>query len=120
MHFHPKLAPIKLAVLPLVNRDGMDTLAQKLEHDLRKHFPTFYDDGGTIGRRYRRQDEAGTPFGATVDSQTLQDDTVTLRDRDTMEQIRVPMKDLAEAVDKKMEGWERRVPGVKGSRVQGE
>jgi len=120
MHFHPKLAPIKLAVLPLVNRDGMDTKAQELEHSLRKHFPTFYDDGGTIGRRYRRQDEAGTPFGATVDSQTLQDDTVTLRDRDTMEQIRVPMKDLAEAVDKKMEGWERRVPGVKGSRVPGE
>jgi len=120
MHFHPKLAPIKLAVLPLVNRDGMDTKAQELEHSLRKHFPTFYDDGGTIGRRYRRQDEAGTPFGATVDSQTLQDDTVTLRDRDSMEQIRVPMKDLAEAVDKKMEGWERRVPGVKGSRVPGE
>ena len=120
MHFHPKLAPIKLAVLPLVNRDGMDTLAQKLEHDLRKHFPTFYDDGGTIGRRYRRQDEAGTPFGATVDSQTLQDQTVTLRDRDSMEQIRLPMKDLAEAVEKKMEGWARRIPGSEGSRAQGE
>lgn len=89
LKFHPKLAPIKVAVLPLVNRDGMPEYAINIEKDLRHFTKIFYDDKGAIGRRYRRQDEAGTPFCVTVDSQTLEDNTVTIRDRDSMEQIRI-------------------------------
>jgi glycyl-tRNA synthetase len=87
----PRLAPTKAAVFPLVNRDGMPEIARKIEQDLRLHFRVFYDESGAVGRRYRRQDEAGTPFCITVDSQTLQDQTVTIRDRDSMKQIRVPL-----------------------------
>jgi glycyl-tRNA synthetase len=91
LHFHPRLAPIKSAVLPLVNRDGMDEIAHKLTDDLQKSFRVFYDDSGAVGRRYRRQDEIGTPFCFTVDSQTLQDQSVTVRERDSMTQVRVAM-----------------------------
>jgi glycyl-tRNA synthetase len=87
--FHPALAPIKAGVFPLVKKDGMPEYADKLAHELRKSFPVFYDESGAIGRRYRRQDEVGTPYGITVDGQTLQDNTVTLRDRDTLQQERV-------------------------------
>ena len=89
LHFHPKLAPFKLAVLPLVNKDGMPEFAEKLYKDTQRSFKTFYDDSGAVGRRYRRQDEVGTPYCVTVDGQTLEDGTVTIRDRDSMEQIRV-------------------------------
>jgi glycyl-tRNA synthetase len=89
LKFHPKLAPIKAAVFPLVNREGMPELARKIEADLRSSFRVFYDDSGAVGRRYRRQDEVGTPFCITVDSQTLQDQTVTVRQRDSMAQERV-------------------------------
>ncbi len=89
MHFNPKLAPVKAAILPLVNRDGMDTTARALYTDLRKHFRVFYDDAGAIGRRYRRQDEIGTPWCITIDSQTLTDQSVTLRHRDSMQQERI-------------------------------
>ncbi len=89
LKFHPRLAPIKAAILPLVNRDGMQDLAHRIEDDLRFQFRVFYDDSGAIGRRYRRQDEAGTPFCVTVDSQTLEDQTVTVRERDSMKQERV-------------------------------
>ncbi len=89
LKFHPRLAPIKAAILPLVNRDGMQEIAHKIEDDLRTQFRVFYDDSGAIGRRYRRQDEVGTPFCVTVDSQTLQDDTVTVRERDSMKQERI-------------------------------
>ena len=89
MHFHPAFAPVKAAVFPLVNRDGMPELAHGITEDLRKYFRVFYDDSGAVGRRYRRQDECGTPFCITVDSQTLEDGTVTVRDRDSMEQIRI-------------------------------
>jgi glycyl-tRNA synthetase len=85
----PALAPIKAAVLPLVNRDGMPEVARRIHDDLRKRFTVFYDDGGSIGRRYRRQDEAGTPFAITVDGQTTQDGTVTVRHRDTLAQDRI-------------------------------
>jgi len=95
MHLNPILAPCKAAVFPLVNRDGMPEIAHRITDDLKKHFSVFYDDSGAVGRRYRRQDEAGTPFCITVDSQTLQDDTVTIRDRDSMQQDRVPMQGLA-------------------------
>ena len=91
LRFHPKLAPFKAAILPLVNRDGMDEIGKNLYHDLQKHFKVFYDESGSIGRRYRRQDEIGTPYGFTVDSQTLEDQTVTVRDRDSMTQERIAM-----------------------------
>lgn len=91
LHLHPKLAPMKAAILPLVNRDGMDDLAKNLTKDLQKYFRVFYDDSGAIGRRYRRQDEIGTPFCFTIDSQTLTDQTVTVRERDSMKQDRIAM-----------------------------
>ncbi|MCI0456711.1 MAG: glycine--tRNA ligase [Gemmataceae bacterium] len=87
--FHPSVAPIKAAVLPLVNKDGMPEVALELYNDLRRHLTAFYDDSGAIGRRYRRQDEAGTPFCLTIDGQTLVDRTVTVRDRDRMLQERI-------------------------------
>ena len=91
LHFHPRLAPLKAAVLPLVNRDGMDEIARKLTADLQAHFRVFYDDSGAVGRRYRRQDEIGTPYCFTVDSQTLQDRTITVRERDSMKQERISL-----------------------------
>ena len=89
LRLHPALAPVKAAVFPLVNKEGMPELARRLYHELRGRFNAFYDDSGSIGRRYRRQDEAGTPYGITVDGQTMQDGTVTVRDRDTLVQVRV-------------------------------
>jgi glycyl-tRNA synthetase len=89
LRLHPKLAPVKAAVFPLVNRDGMPELARSIEQALRPHYRVFYDDSGAVGRRYRRQDEVGTPFCVTVDSQTLQDQTVTVRNRDSMQQERI-------------------------------
>ena len=80
----------------------MPEVAQKLVDDLRSNFSSFYDSGGSIGRRYRRQDEAGTPFGITVDHDTLNDNSVTLRDRDTMEQVRVGIDHVSQAISEKM------------------
>jgi glycyl-tRNA synthetase len=94
LRFHPRLAPIKAAILPLVNKDGMPEIARKIEADLRPYLRIFYDDKGAVGRRYRRQDEIGTPFSITVDTQTLEDQTVTVRERDTMEQVRVSIDKL--------------------------
>jgi glycyl-tRNA synthetase len=96
MRFHPRLAPIKAAVFPLVNKDGMPQKAYALYRELKGQFNVFYDDKGAVGRRYRRQDEAGTPYCITIDGQTLQDNTVTIRDRDTTQQWRVPVKGVAE------------------------
>jgi glycyl-tRNA synthetase len=95
MRFHPRLAPIKAAVFPLVNKDGMPEIAQKLYRELKRAFNVFYDDKGAVGRRYRRQDEAGTPYCFTIDGQTLQDHTVTIRDRDTLKQERLPLTEAA-------------------------
>ncbi len=95
LRLHPRLAPVKAAVLPLVNKDGQPELAREIYEELRALMPAEYDAGGSIGRRYRRQDEIGTPFGVTVDHQTLEDGTVTLRDRDSLEQARVPRAELA-------------------------
>ncbi len=94
LRLHPRLAPIKAAVFPLVKKDGMPEMARQIEKDLRRSFTVFYDASGSIGRRYRRQDEAGTPFCITVDGQSIEDGTVTVRDRDTLEQVRVPAEDL--------------------------
>jgi glycyl-tRNA synthetase len=96
LRLHPKLAPTKAAVFPLVNRDGMPEVARNIERGLRTHLRVFYDESGAVGRRYRRQDEVGTPFCITVDSQTLQDQTVTVRERDSMVQVRVASSQLRE------------------------
>src|SRR5438045_2927577 len=98
MRFHPRLAPIKAAIFPLVNKEGMPEIAKKLYRELKKHFNVFYDDKGAVGRRYRRQDEAGTPYCITVDGQTLQDQTVTIRDRDTLKQERIAAKEVADVI----------------------
>jgi glycyl-tRNA synthetase len=102
LRLHPRLAPIKAAVLPLVRRDGMPDRAHAIYDDLRRHWFVEYDEGGSIGRRYRRQDEIGTPFCMTIDSQTAEDGTVTVRDRDTMEQIRVSADKLVEFLRDKL------------------
>ncbi|HHK67398.1 MAG TPA: glycine--tRNA ligase, partial [Candidatus Acetothermia bacterium] len=94
LRLHPRIAPIKVAVFPLVKKDGMPEIAASIYRELKKRWNVFYDEKGSIGRRYRRQDESGTPFCITVDSQTLADDTVTLRDRDTTKQERVRIDDL--------------------------
>jgi glycyl-tRNA synthetase len=89
MRFHPRIAPLKAAVFPLVRKEGMPEVAEAIYRDLKSSFPVYYDEKGAIGRRYRRQDEAGTPFCITVDGVTLQDQTVTVRDRDTLTQVRI-------------------------------
>lgn len=89
MKLHPRIAPIKAAVFPLVKKDGMPEKAQEIYRALKKRYNVFYDEKGAVGRRYRRQDEAGTPFCITVDGQSLIDNTVTIRDRDTLEQKRI-------------------------------
>src|SRR5690606_2647237 len=94
--FHPAVAPIKAGIFPLVKKDGMPEVAVELYHDLKRRYPSFYDDSGAIGRRYRRMDEAGTPFGITVDGETLTDRTVTIRHRDSMQQERVALDRVAE------------------------
>jgi glycyl-tRNA synthetase len=98
----PKIAPIKVAVFPLVNRDGMPEMALNAFTDLQKHFKCFYDDKSAVGRRYRRMDEVGTPYCVTIDSQSLQDQTVTIRDRDSMEQIRVAIDRLVDVLREKL------------------
>jgi glycyl-tRNA synthetase len=95
MRFHPRLAPVKAAVFPLVNKDGMPEKSLALYHELKKDFSAVYDDKGAVGRRYRRQDEAGTPWCITIDGQTLQDDTVTIRERDSTKQSRVQIGAVA-------------------------
>jgi glycyl-tRNA synthetase len=94
LRMHPRLAPIKVAVLPVVSKDGLPERAREVFDLLRGQIQAEYDEGGSIGKRYRRQDEIGTPFGVTVDHQTLEDGTVTVRDRDTLEQERVAIDDL--------------------------
>jgi glycyl-tRNA synthetase len=102
LRLHPKLAPTTVAIYPLVNRDGLPEIAAKIFDNLKNDFAAFYDAGGSIGRRYRRQDEAGTPFGITVDSDTLEDDTVTVRERDSMEQERITMSQLQDYIFDKL------------------
>ena len=103
LRLHPRLAPVKVAVLPLVSKAGMPEKARALYEDLRGRLPAEYDEGGSIGRRYRRQDEIGTPWGITVDGQTMEDDTVTLRDRDSLEQVRVPIEGLGDELVGRLE-----------------
>src|SRR5213083_1286784 len=109
MRFHPRMAPIKCAIFPLLrNKESLVTKAREVQALLRSHMNVFYDEGGAIGRRYRRQDEIGTPFGVTIDFETLGEkgeelrDTVTLRDRDSMKQERVAIKDLSHLISSKI------------------
>ena len=103
LRFHPALAPIKVAVFPLVNRDGMQDIAHNINDHLRTKFKSFYDDSGAVGRRYRRQDECGTPFCLTVDSETIYDNTVTVRERDSMKQERIHKDNLLEFIRTKLD-----------------
>ncbi len=107
LKFHPEIAPIKAAVFPLVKRDGMPELAHEIEKDLRRRFNAFYDESGSIGKRYRRMDEAGTPFCITVDGDSMEDGTVTVRDRDSMAQDRIKKENVVRYVNDQIEGWER-------------
>ena len=104
LRFHPSIAPIKVAVFPLVKKDGMPETADRIYRDLKGHFSAFYDDGGAVGRRYRPQDEAGTPFCITVDGQTKDDGTVTVRHRDSMQQERLDMSRLAAWLQERVTG----------------
>jgi glycyl-tRNA synthetase len=107
LRLHPRLAPVKAAVLPLVSKAGMPERAREIYQDVRTRVPAEYDEGGSIGKRYRRQDEIGTPWGITVDGQTLEDGTVTLRDRDSLEQERVPAEEVADRLAAKLaEPWQ--------------
>ena len=105
LSFHPALAPFTAAVFPLVKKEGMPETAHAIEADLRKQFSVTYDEKGAVGRRYRRQDEIGTPFCITVDGQTAEDGTVTLRDRDSTEQVRVPAENVRRAVEDRVDAW---------------
>jgi glycyl-tRNA synthetase len=120
LHFHPELAPIKVAILPLSRNEKLVPLSREVYAELRRHFMTQYDDAQSIGRRYRRQDEIGTPFCITIDFQSLEDNRVTIRERDSMAQIRLPIKELANTVKAKLSGepfdtqplWAARTPGT--------
>lgn len=107
LHFHPNVAPVTVAVLPLVKKDGLAELAKDIQDELRDDFTTFYDKSGAIGRRYRRQDEIGTPFCITVDYESKDNNDVTLRFRDSMEQIRVPRAELSERIRKEIKNYRR-------------
>jgi glycyl-tRNA synthetase len=103
LRFHPRIAPVKAAVLPLLRKDGQPEKAKQVLDILKEQWVVQYDQAGSIGRRYRRQDEIGTPFGITIDHQTMQDDTVTLRDRDSMQQERIPIERLVDELKQRIE-----------------
>lgn len=107
LHFHPNLAPVTVAVLPLMKKDGLAEKAQEIRQGLKEDFATDYDQGGAIGRRYRRQDEIGTPYCVTIDYQTKEDGTVTVRDRDTMQQDRVPLAGLTAYLQNRIRSYSR-------------
>ena len=106
LRLDPRLAPIKVAVYPLLRKAGQPEKAIAVRDALKRHFTVAYDQAGSIGRRYRRQDEVGTPYGVTIDHQTMADDTVTLRDRDSMAQDRIPIAKLVEEINDRI-GWTR-------------
>ena len=102
MKLPPILAPIKVALLPLTKKDGLPEKASAIFDDLRFNFMMQYDEKDAIGKRYRRQDAIGTPYCVTIDHQSLEDDTVTIRYRDTMEQIRIPIRGLLPAIQEEL------------------
>ena len=102
LRLHPRLAPIKAAILPLMRKDGHPERARKIYDDLKRRFFVDYDESAAIGKRYRRQDEIGTPLCITVDYDTITDGTVTVRDRDTMQQVRVSEDKLRDLIEEKI------------------
>ena len=102
LRLHPRLAPVKVAVLPLVRKDGQPELATNIYRDLRDRVQAEYDEGGAIGRRYRRQDEIGTPWAVTIDHQSLEDHTVTLRDRDSLTQDRIAIAEIGDEIERRL------------------
>ncbi len=102
LKFSPNIAPIKAAVFPLVKKDGMPEYAKKVLKNLKGQFKTFFDESGSIGRRYRRQDEAGTPYCITIDNETFENDTVTIRNRDSMVQERISASNILTYLDNKL------------------
>ena len=113
LRLHPRIAPVKAAVLPLIAKDDrMVAKARELYEELRRHEVVEYDDGGAIGRRYRRQDEIGTPFAFTIDEQTLEDDTITVRDRDSLAQERASISGARPYLDEALaKDWRTPKPG---------
>jgi glycyl-tRNA synthetase len=107
LRFHPAVAPVTVAVLPLMKKDGLAELARDIQAGLKEDFATSYDLAGAIGRRYRRQDEAGTPFCVTVDYESKENGTVTLRFRDSMEQVRVHKDELAMRLHQAIKSYKR-------------
>ena len=107
LRFHPQIAPVTIGVFPLVKKDGLAELAKEIELNLRSEFSTFYDQGGAIGRRYRRQDEIGTPYCITIDYQTKDDSTVTLRFRDSMEQERIRIDEIPSRIRSAIRDYRR-------------
>lgn len=103
LQLHPRFAPFKAAVFPLVKKDGMPEVAMELYGALKQKFPVFYDEKGAVGRRYRRQDEVGTPYCITVDGQSVSDKTVTIRDRDSLEQVRLKIDDVVAEISRRIE-----------------
>ena len=103
LRFPAKIAPMKLAVLPLVKKDGLPEIARKIMDDCKFSFRCFYEEKDTIGKRYRRMDAIGTPFCVTVDQQTKEDNTVTIRYRDTMQQERIPASKVREIVQRSIQ-----------------
>jgi glycyl-tRNA synthetase len=102
LRLHPRLAPVKVAVMPLVKKDGQPELGREIYEDLRGAMQAEYDEGGSIGKRYRRQDEIGTPWGVTIDHQSLEDGTVTLRDRDSLAQERLKIDELRAELQRRL------------------
>ena len=107
LRFHPEVAPIRAAIFPLSKKKGLPDIAHEIEDDLRPHFNVMYDERGSMGKRYRRMDEAGTPFCITVDFDTLDDQQVTVRDRDSMEQDRIAIDQLIPYINDHSTGWSR-------------
>ena len=105
MKLHPKIAPITTVVCPLLKKDGLPEIGHKVVEILKPHFNTIYDQQGSIGKRYYRQDEAGTPFCITIDHQTSDDNSVTLRHRDTQKQDRIPIEQLIKTINDNMENF---------------
>ncbi|MBR6216619.1 MAG: glycine--tRNA ligase, partial [Spirochaetaceae bacterium] len=113
LHLDPRLAPVTVAVLPLMKKDGMAEKAKEIQQELKEDFVTDYDQSGTVGKRYRRQDEIGTPFCVTIDPGTLDSsspeyNTVTLRFRDSMEQVRVPVAELTARIHQEIKNYTRK------------
>jgi glycyl-tRNA synthetase len=102
LRLHPRLAPVKTAILPLLRKDGQPELAHEVHRAVRTVVQAEYDEGGSIGKRYRRQDEIGTPYCLTIDHQSLEDRTVTLRDRDSLQQERIPIEGIAQEIERRV------------------